>query len=135
MEAPVNHLQAELERIEADASKHSQLIIAAADALNAAHELCQMINATAVLSQPVTPFVGYHTQPDRCEIAIFGARNSVEILQALMYELKIEIVFSRPFGTEGDLRFVFPKYPGVSLIVQGDPAAVFIHNHMTAVAA
>ena len=71
-------LQAELERIEAEAANDSRLILEQADTLAAAHHFCGRINEGLSPDRHCRPIVIYHA--DHCEI-VLHPRSEADFVQ------------------------------------------------------
>jgi hypothetical protein len=70
-------LQAELDKIEAEAQTKSRLIMAKADTLAAAHAFCARFNEGVESHWRCRPTVVYQTPYDTCEIIVFPPNSRV----------------------------------------------------------
>lgn len=122
METPVqNHLQAELDRIEAEAANHSALICAKAETLELAHQLCDVLNAHGDFSAPLEPRPVYYSLD--CGILIYTNETGLQALSAAQ-AAGLEMA-PQGHAYEGSEYFVCPDFPGVKIIILTQFAQAF----------
>ena len=123
-------LQAELDRIQAEAEARSVAVMNKADTLAAAHELCALLNDTPTKPRhEFEPYVSYHSE-GRCDINII-ARDDFGLLLRRLDELMLAWDNTGiAFGDTHDL--TVKGYPGVHVLVPG----IFLtaHQRLEAVA-
>lgn len=128
-------LQIELNRIEAEAARHSAMICAAAQQWETAHLLCQRLNALADLnpgslfSEPLVPHATYHPSDDAAEICIYTHERGLAVLQLARDTLPLVSGGEAYANTD---QFECPDYPGVMIYIRTQYVETFQQQHAEA---
>jgi len=117
-------LQRELTRIENEAREHSLAAMNIADALEAAEQLCVLINAGLDVDKGIEPTVIYYGGSS-AKVVIYTNYCAVEVLQRAA-EVELEWENRGAHGSEEYKKLSFAGFDGVHVIVDHDALAHYL---------
>lgn len=119
-------LQRELNRIESEAREHSMTAHKFAAELEAAEQLCVIINAGLLLDKGLEPKVIYY-RDGSAAVVIYALGCGVEVLQRAA-EAELSWTNAGAFGGEAYKALEFSGFDGVSVIVEHNALAHYLAN-------